>query len=558
MQEELDSIIAVINSHKEWSKNVRMRYAYIALGKIVHKDAMFFYTIQNNLLSKEKEDIRYSDEEVERLINTPDLFDYKVVCRNTAEMLVYILNRCGVEAEVRKTLVATIYNGIIVPHYLVIATGDEGKKYFLTLNPDLPNIQIGKKTSKFSYDVRYVIDNTYMQGGKNKGKQYYEGEEVEYSVLSDEEIRKLDAQIGYPNNLVMGDNGEVTDEYTDVFFDKLRSLYSENSDYIDYVSHQTNFYEIISKLLNGNKTLNEVLKEKRSLNKEDVFALSFRVSEITDDVWEDVKTFILSSYISKIFKEYGIRSGIDFDILLAEKRYDEIQRRFNKEISTKISKDMVNKMGLLNPYFTMKNMISIFNVIDNFEANKKMSFEDFKKNMDLFKRNLSNIAISFVDRKLLPNEGSLSSTYLTNKIIYAFNSIFDIGQNNNPFNKMGLAEQVTVIKEILEIVLSDIKKDDDLPNYDDKKSPIRNRVIGTVIFDKETKSASYLIYVKNTNYGENANMLIVYDLEKNKLSLDKTPIDIMSDYYVIRDADMKLIIEEFASGKVDEDESFQL
>ena len=91
MQEELNRIIDEINSHSNWSKNVKIRYAYIELGKLVSKDAMFFYTIQNNLLSKDKEDIRYPKEEIERIINSQDLFDYKVVCKNAADMLIYIL-----------------------------------------------------------------------------------------------------------------------------------------------------------------------------------------------------------------------------------------------------------------------------------------------------------------------------------------------------------------------------------------------------------------------------------------------------------------------------------
>ncbi len=558
MREQLDRIIEEIKRHPSWSKNVIMRYAYIALGRIVQKDTMFFYTIQNNLLSKEKDDLRYSRDEISRLINTPDLFDYKVVCRNSAEMLAYILNNCGVEAEVRKTLVAANYKGIIVNHYFVVATGDMDKKYFLTLNPDLPNIKLGRKTSKFAYEVKYRIDNDYIDGGGNFGKQYYEGDEVDFSVLSEAEIKELDRQIGYPDNLVMNSDGTVSNEYTDIFMEKLIEMYKNNSDYIDYVTHQTSFYEIISRLLNENKTLNEVLKEKPSLNKEDIYALDFKISDISDDVWEDVKTFILNSIISKIYKEYNVRSGTDFDALLADRNYSEISKTFSRELLTRVDTNETGKMGSLNPFFTMRKMVKLFGVIDVFIDNKNLSKEDYKKYKEQFGKCLSDVFVAFVDKKILPNEGSLSSTYLTNKIIYAFNSIFDIGMKTD-FNEIGLAEQVAVIKELLEIILSDIKRDENLPNYNDQKSPLRNRIISTVLFEKETKSPYYLIYVKNTTYGDNANMIIVYDLTNNQLYLDKSPIDIMSDYYVIKDADMKLIIEEFASiPEVSDEDNFQL
>ena len=149
----------------------------------------------------------------------------------------------------------------------------------MTLNPDLPNIKIGKKTSKFAYEIKYHIDNDYMDGN-NFGKQYYEGDEVKYSVLSDEEIRKLDLEIGYVQNQVMHEDGNVSLEYTDYFYKMIEEAYKNNKDYIDYVAHTTVFYNIISRLLNGNKTLNDILKEKPSLNREKVSSLSFKISDI--------------------------------------------------------------------------------------------------------------------------------------------------------------------------------------------------------------------------------------------------------------------------------------
>ena len=556
MKEKLDLIIEEINRHSEWSKNAKMRYAYIELGKLVQKDAMFFYTVQNNLISQDKEDIRYSDEEVRRLIETSDLFDYKVVCKNSAEMLVYILKNCGIEAETRKTLVNMVYKDIVINHYFVIATGDDNKKYFMTLNPDLPNIQLGRKTSKFAYEIKYIIDNTHIDGN-NKGKQYYEGEEVDFSVLTDDEIKALDEQIGYPDNLVMHDDGSDSNEYTDYFIDKIKELYKNNKDYIDYISHQTGFYDLISRMLNGNKTLDEVFKEKPSLNTEDISILNFKIKDISFEVWEDLKNYILNRLISKIYKEYGVNSDIDFESLLESKQYDVLQKNFNTELYSHVDKEKINKAGPLNPFYLMKKTMTLFRTIDLFENNKNMSEEEYKKNKKVFGECLSAISLCFVDRSLLPNEGSLSSTYLTNKIIYAFKSIFDVG-NTTDFNKIGLAEQVTFIKELLEIVLYDIKRDDDLPNYNDQKSPLRNRIISTVLFDRETKSPLYLIYVKNTKYGDNANAIIVYDLIKNELYLDKSPIDIMSDYYVIKDADMRLIIEEFNSKVQETDNPFTL
>ncbi len=555
MKDELDNIVNEINMHTNWSKNAKIRYAYISLGKIVQKDAMFFYTIQNNLLSKDKEDIRYTRDEIERIIGTENLFDYKVVCRNSADMLAYILKKAGIQCEVRKTIVYTQYKDLMINHYFVVATGDNDKKYFMTLNPDLPNIKLGRKTSKFAYEIAYMVPSIFTDSKKDE--QYYEGEEVDYSILSDEEIRALDEEIGYVDNKVMQDDDSYSLEYTDYFFDALKEAYKNNKDYLNSVCYQTNFYHIVSKLLNNGLTLDKVLMEKPSLNKENENYLDFKISDVPSSTWEDLKKYVLNRFISKVYKEYKISSDVDFEELLENKNYEEIRKTFNKELASHSNKKEINKLGYINPFFVMKKMIDLFYSIDKFKSNDLKDGE-LKNNKQIFSNSLNSVALFFVDRRLLPNEGSLSSTYLTNKLVYAFNNIFDIG-HKTLFNTIGLAQQVVIIKEILEIVLNDLnKKDFDLPNYNEKKSPLRNRILSTVLFKKDSKMPFYLIYVKNTKYGDNANAMLVYDLINNELYLDQTPIDIISDYYVIKDADLKLIIEEFNSKDVEETDNFKL
>ena len=550
MEEELKRIISEINLHTKWSKNAKIRYAYIELGKLVSKDAMFFYTIQNNLLSQEKADIRYSKEEVERLMTESNIFDYKVVCKNAAEMLAYILSSCGIECEIRKTLVHATYKSVVIPHYFVVATGDEEKKYFLTLNPDLPNIKIGKKTSKFAYEIKYYIDNDYMDGN-NQGKQYYEGDEVDFSVLSDEELKKLDEEIGYVPNIMIDDNGTERHEYTDLFFAMIEEAYKKNSYYIDYVAHQTYFYGIISRMLNENKTLEEVKKQKPNLNDRNN-SLNFKIGDIKGETWEDVKKYVFDSVFSKIKEKYKVLFDVQFDDLLKDRKYDEIKKTINSELYQNTDKEEIKTLGKLNPFFIVKQLFELFKIIDTFSENKELNNEEMNALKKKFGKCLSDISVMFVSKKLLPIGNSLSSTYLVHKLIYAFNSIFGIGYKSD-FNDIGLAEQVVIIKELLEIILSDIKKDENIPDYNDQKSPLRNRIISTVLFDKVTKNPYYLIYVKNTRYGDNSNIMIVYDLIANELYTDKSPIDIISDYYVIKDADMRLIIEEFKTEKKDEE-----
>lgn len=47
MLDELDRIITIINN-SSWNKNTKIRYAYLELGKLVHKDA--FSSIQYKII----------------------------------------------------------------------------------------------------------------------------------------------------------------------------------------------------------------------------------------------------------------------------------------------------------------------------------------------------------------------------------------------------------------------------------------------------------------------------------------------------------------------------
>ena len=101
MQEELNRIINHINSQTDWGNNEKLRYAYIELGKLVHKDPIFFYTIKNFL--NEKEDLRYDIDTVDKIMNSNNDFNYTVICKNSADMLKYIFDHVGIESEIKRT-----------------------------------------------------------------------------------------------------------------------------------------------------------------------------------------------------------------------------------------------------------------------------------------------------------------------------------------------------------------------------------------------------------------------------------------------------------------------
>ena len=547
MKNKLDQIIQEINDHPEWNKNTKIRYAYIELGKLVHKDYMFFYTIQNNLLTQEKQKIEYNFETVERIMNTPNLFDYSVICRNTAEMLKYILTNCGINSEIRNTNETTEYkkedNSVTIIHYFLVAEGDEGKKYFLTLNPDLPNIKIGKKTSHFANDIIYetkVVETDENGNEVERTVHRYNGDEIKHSVMSDKEIASLDETIGYQSNIVQ-EKDELNRSYTDVIFDMLAAAYKCNDRYYQIVSSETQFYYDLCNLLNGKYGLEEILDSEYDATEEEKKEsyIEFEIDGKSESDWVDFKRFVLLNVLLKCYEDFDM--DIDFyviqkyDEILLGKDYDLVFNTFKDDLFNKIEdRTSINKMGDTNPLHKIKQVTYLCKNIDDF-VKGKMNKQKFR---DALSKYISFISKLFIPSSYLPSSANDSNEYLTHKILVSFREIFDIG-NKTEFNRLFLAEQIVIIKEMIAIIIQE-------------KVSLQDRLFCTAMFDKKTKKPFYLITVHNEEKDRNSHVEynpIVFDLVENKLITDQTMASIYESYYVIKDDKMKLMIEEIENLK---------
>lgn len=560
MQEKLDNIINEINLHPEWDLNLKIRYAYIELGKLIHKDTMFFYTIQNNLLSQGKEALQYSIEQIDAIMNKENNFDYSTICRNAAEMLKYIYDNCHIDCEIRRTINATNYiqddKEITIRHYFIVVTGNDEKKYFLTLNPDLPNIQIGKMTSHFANKIDYLIEKKEQDADGNEFTtfvQNYEGDEIEYSVMTPQEIKMLDEKLGFIKYKTLDNLGKIQLQYTDYFFDMLKKAYTSNEEYLKDLASQTEFFYDLSNLINGTKTFEEIMNREESPTPEELenSCISFRIKDKSLQDWSKIKQFIVLNIIIELSNTYDIPDITEhmdiYNQAIIDENYDLIFNKFKEEFLKKgWNNQKLQQCGLLNPLSKLRQTKNLMRIIDSIATNdlEKAKLIKFKK--EVFE-GIYNLSLLFVPNEYLPlSKDSLSSTFITHKIILTFNKIFDIGHKTE-FNNLELSEQITIIKEILELILQDIKVDFSIPNYNKEKSPMRNRILTTVIFDKNTHKPYYLMCVKNTKI-EQINLSgfnpIIYDMQENTIDTHKSLVDIMSDYYVIKDADMKLMIEE--------------
>ena len=554
MIEELNKIIEIINSKTDWDKNTKIRFAYVELGRLIHNDIFFFYTIQNNLLNG-KEELQYDIDTIDKIINGNNNFDYKVICKSSAEMLKYIFDHTGIECEVKKTTRIETYKDndreIPINHYFIVVTGNDDKKYFMTLNPDLYNIQIGKKTSHFGNNINYIQTEKYIdENGETKTRTYhaYEGEEIHNTFMTPEEIQSLDEKIGYKS---INYNGRLV--YTDDLFDILEKNYRYDSKtlndgkYIDIVRCETPFYYDVCRLLNKENTLEEILLNEKIPTKEEIddSYIDYEKISLNEKDLKDLKLFILLEVIMRLYNKYNI--DIDeyildnFRFLLEEKNYDKLQENV---ISNFYDKD-VTKLGPHNPIIQFKKTIRMLKTMDDL-VGKEKNTDSIKKLIESIK----DVSFIFVPDEYLPSSGErLNSSYLTNKIIKSFEQVFDIGHIGE-FNSLETVEQITIIKELLTRIFTDSKlnyQDKTITGYREDKSPLNNRLFQTVLFDKETHYPYYLLIVRNSleeKERKEGLVPIIFDLKRNTLHTDKSMIDIYDSFYIIKDNDFRLMIEQ--------------
>ena len=560
MLEELNKIIDIINSKTDWDKNTKIRFAYVELGRLVHNDIFFFYTIQNNLLNG-KEELQYDIDTIDNLMHGKNNFDYKVICKSCAEMLKYIFDHTGIESEVKKTTRIESYKEndreISINHYFIVVTGNNNNKYFMTLSPDLYNIQIGKRTSHFGTNINYIQkEKVTDENGDTYIRTYhaYEGEEIKNKFMTPEEIRALDEKIGYK---FINYNGKLV--YTDDLFDILEKNYKYNAkiqndgEYLNIVRCETPFYYDICRLLNGENTLEEILLNDKTPTKEEIddSYIDYEKISLNEKELEDLKLFILLEVIMRLYSKFNINIDEyildDYRYLLEDKNYDSLQEKF---ISNFYDKD-VTKLGPQNPIIQFKKTIKMLKTMDNLIGQEKN-----KDNIKTFIESIKEISLIFVPDEYLPNPGErLNSSYLTNKIIKSFEQVFDIGHIGE-FNYLETAEQITIIKELLTKIFTDSKlnyQDKTIIGYREDKSPLNNRLFSTVLFDKENKDPYYLIIVRNSlNEIERKEGLvpIIFDLKRNTLTANISMTDIYDSFFIIKDNDFRLMIEQIEKDNI--------
>ncbi len=231
-----------------WNLNQRMRYVYMMAGKKLTKNVNFFYGLDKKLGNKS-----LSYDEIKK-IYLDNKIDYnEIICKSVSLFLKDIYEEIGVATKLMKSMAfQRIYDEnhqeyFDVYHYFLCCTGEDNKKYFLSLSSDLMNIQNNWQTKHFATTINY-----FQREIKGQKTVAYHGDMIDESVMSLDELIELDNSIGLGvnkeslalNNLVCYENGlplnSVTYKNSPFIYQHIKGELVNR--YTNYLSQNTDFY----------------------------------------------------------------------------------------------------------------------------------------------------------------------------------------------------------------------------------------------------------------------------------------------------------------------------
>lgn len=484
MENVIKKISETINSKSTWNINQKIRYAYTELGKNIHLNARFFYSLYQ-LMDK---DVKYSIEEL-RDIYTNLKPTYFVICRDCAIMLKMIFDNCDIKSKVMETCEVDHYyldDGVIdVQHFFLCVLGDNDKKYFLSLAMDLPYIQLGMETEHFATNI--VYKNTL-------GEQVYQGPQIHNSVMTKSDIRKLDISIGY---LSYEFNNKL--DYANVSLNMLKEANQKYKEYLYKLSTNKN---------------NDFYRGLINVMSEDSDSLSVNLSMINSQKWSEIKRYVCLSIKNKIQLEINdsISSEIDYilEIMLNHNEYKKFVELLNKVLKANIKR--VEKNGEFSLYALTTSASKLFETIDKINKSTDYKSKDYNKLKTLLNIYISKISCVFIDKKFQPRyDGIFTNEYIANKIKVLFPDIFDFNHNTK-FTHMEVGEKTVIINRIMNAIFPELSKDRTTERK--KENPVENRIGTCMIYDKYDREYKLLINIEVA--GSENNKVLIYNFNDNK------------------------------------------
>lgn len=252
-----DELINSINP--SWNKDEIIRYVYLYIGKYISKNVGFFYSLGRKLDNK-----NYDYKKIKSTYESKQIRNLSVICKSAAIVLQRIYKKLGIKSNLIET---TQYNPFTdeetletleVHHWFLAVTGENNRTYFLTIVPDLFNIQFNMKTEHFANNITYTRVNK-----KGEEEIQYKGPEIKHTVLNDDELTQIDEKIGYikPYTVTEGSKQKRYDGYDNIFIENLRAYLRKNC-YLMELGYDTKFFKDITKYKVNNMFIEEYLNTK--------------------------------------------------------------------------------------------------------------------------------------------------------------------------------------------------------------------------------------------------------------------------------------------------------
>lgn len=497
-----------------WGKNDAMRYAYVTLGKDLSKSARFFFSIEgkygeHGLSVEEMKNIHYADA------------GYEVTCYVSAKMLKDIFSKLGIESTIIQSAYSRPYTSegdvLDIYHSYLLCTGDDNKKYFLSLNSDLVNIKLNAAPEHFAVKVPYIYN----------GKQSYQGDEIDHDTLTPKQLLEIDKKIGYAIPIYNPTTGKEDYIYAMVN-DPKHDIYGRQKEPYDYLFAQ--MANLDQGFSDGFESLFENFKDKKGNPVQNY-------SDLSLEQLREVEWYVFESCLELLKSNMNISGNSEkeqfislFDTLhLDLQKLKSASNQYVQSILNDSNKTSINHVQT-NPYRILSTAVSF---IDNIERmivasnSPNITEKEKTKLRCMYNENKQKVSKLFLSQEIIDlycGNKNPSNEFVVYKILNSMENDFECSTSRTcdyrPVfsTNMQAVEQAKFLKDYLRNLLKlefptekDFQSRIMFSTLSELKNPDKNAFMIYVMSaeEKPTETSYSMIYNPESNTIDKASILAI-------------------------------------------------
>lgn len=551
LEQEIKRIIYGVNNL--WTDLEKTRYVYIEVGKLVEKNSEFFFTQSGKLLKNalnEKEMSKINNVTKKSIENDDEW--YKVICRSAAILLETILSRLGIKSHLIKTqsyAPLTPESKKKVYHW-ILSVDIDNTHYALTLAGDLPNIKNGFQTEHFAEPLEYL---------DFKGNPLYQGEKLDFSILTYPDLLEIDKKIGYITNYYYNTKSPEK-SYNNNALKFIKAGLRNNSWFYEIVASGLPMYQNMYTIADGNGNKSNIT----SLDNKTIFTLY--ADELIKNCCIEVEKAIKDTYGFRlpILKYKSYEKWIENICIFLEDDLVETYGEKNRGI-IEVPNDFSFKnwrkkqKGILKcPYKSYDDNLELLDNVDAYVGMIQSLRQAYKENniteadqkkikslrslhTRICEHFMPDIAVFEKNIEIVDNRPYIKSDYINEKFRTMFPIIFDVDGTSKDFNKLGYSEQIGTINKLVPYIFPEVTvaNCNQAESYTNACKPSLNRIRTYCILNEITHEYELIIHIPSFFEFEDE-FYYLYDLRKNTFK----QVDILEDinnsnHYEILSATLK-------------------